>query len=158
MATAFDPFSGVNARIKAVAITPVLTTDLVTVSGTTTAWLEHTGWDFDRSADGPKIYTSNSTADAEGSIAPLLLRGSLLSNKLNLEGIYNGGTTTTDARFKEGSFVKIDVIFHGTYGLGYYGMLAKVVSFKPGAKIGPEATKVSIGLEISGLVPAPSTS
>lgn len=158
MPTAFDPFSGVNARVKAVAITPVLTTDVVTVSGTTTAWLEHTGWNLEKTADGPKIYTANSSADAEGSIAPQLLRGSLLSNKLNLEGVYNGGTTTTDARFKEGSFVKIDVIFHATYALGYYGMLAKVVSFKPGAKIGPEAIQVSIGLEISGLVPAPSTS
>ena len=159
--TGFTPFSGVNAIVKAIAVTPDLTQDQVSApGGATTNWLEFTTFTIDRTQEGPEVISSACSSDAQGNIWPIKLRGGLARATIDLEGVYNGDSTAgaaTDVRMIIGGHVKLDLIFHATNTYGIYAILAKVVDSSTSAiKKGSDPHMVKLKLEVNGVLPAPS--
>lgn len=156
-------FSGVNARISSAPIAVVAGTDIVVALGseTKTNMVEMVSWKITSDSENAKVVAAGSPTDAQLNVYPIFLRGAVVNPTIAIEGVYNGDSAagaSSDARFAEGGYVVMNLVYQVTGLWGYYGVIAKVQNVSKGSKIAGEPATISFNLLVNGALPLPSTS
>ncbi len=156
MAAAY--LAGTSGRLKAVAITPVLTTDTITWAGATVTIAEITEWTLTVTSVGgaPKSLTFESSTTAQGKLVADLLRGGVEEWSFDIKGQYNVGdpsmVTLGDGVAVKADFIKKKVT---TAGNGYIGCNGVIENFQDtGVSVQGGVQMFSAKFAGSGLLPA----
>lgn len=127
MATAY--FAGTSGRLKAVAIAPDLTTDIVTFSGSTVTQVAITEWELQVSVTGnADSITLESATTAQGLLTKARLRGGIEEWSFNFKGQFNPDQNTlTNGVFAVADFLVKKV---STGGTGYSGCTGQIQNYQ----------------------------
>lgn len=155
---AFTPFAGSAGRMKAVAVTPALSTPQPTLTGLTTAAVAGiTGWDLDlKTEDGGGIVHFESSATSGGVLMTEQLQGGVGTWSVKINGIYDGDTTATEEKFVNGAFVQMDLLYSRASTYGRYACNGKVKDYQEKWDVKANAVVFSCTVEGHSTLPAPS--
>jgi hypothetical protein len=135
---AYLPVAGSWGRVKLVKVAPDLTTPVYSWSGTT-ASVRLTSWRARESKAGgtPSVLDFESTADAEGVLYPLPIRGGTAEMPtIDVEGNADiDATTGTLTILPMHAAVVADFLIFKTGTIGYVGVPCVVQSFEIGGKV-----------------------
>lgn len=124
---AIEYYAGTSGRVKAIKITPDLTTDEVAYAGTTLTMAEIQSWEINWSQESPpESITFESEADAEGHLYPEIHRGGIARWSGTLTALVNGDTTDSFAALPSGCFFIADMLFHKSSSDGFANLKCKM--------------------------------
>ena len=170
--TTFNPSIGYSGRVKvsnlnsatALDFTNGLPDTTVTSAPATNASI--TRWEITKTVQSGKVLTFESGTDSATGVAwEQSLVGGVGSWTATVEGMVDGDSTAyttpetadnTDAFWKAGRFVKLELYYNKTLVYGLTPCYGKIVSYKAGSTAGPEANKFTIEVQGHGPPPAPS--
>ncbi len=115
--------AGTSGRVKAIAVTPVLTTDTVTFAGSTATIASITQWELSVSGQPTKSLTLESGADAQGRLYADLLRGGVTEWSFSVQGQFDA-SPATPSTFGEGVFAVCDFLLKKATAAGVIGYVS----------------------------------
>jgi hypothetical protein len=156
---ALEPMAGSSGRVQVGIVTPVLTTDVVTFTATPAAMASLSAWSVDEQPMGeqPEVVTFESTANAQGALAPQQLRGGVIKYTGQCEGVFD---PTDSILFVGQPFALIDlVVKKATAGSqkGYKNVPIRISNFKVGDNVTAKTATCSFSFQVSGHLPAYAT-
>lgn len=147
---AFTPSPGSAGRVTSLAITPVLTTPLVTFAGTLVTLAEIFDWraTIQMAGEPPTSLTFESPANAEGVLFPEAIRGGTATWSVTLQGIYDIATPFTESRLRIGQFIYFSLYAFKATPVGYPNLKGEVIRSSPGTQV--QAKHMDFTIEIGG--------
>jgi len=155
---AFEPFSGTSGRLKAIRVTPVLTTDVITFAGSTANLPEVTGWDINWSRDGgsPEVLTFEAAADTEGTLYPTKLRGGVARWSITLQCVVDGDTTNSFEKMPPGAAIVMDALYHKSSSRGFIGLNVVTTSMPTKTAVTDKTATFTLTADGTGALPSPT--
>lgn len=150
--------AGTSGGLKAVLVTPVLTTDTVTYSGSTVAIASITKWDFADSPEGqlPESITLESGANAQGLLYPVPLRGGTARYTVEIQGQHDQNPLSSTT-FGNGCFVVADFLIKKSTAFGYTGCNGRISNYRiTGVDVKGSVVMFSCTFSGSGAPPVPA--
>lgn len=170
--TTFNPAVGYSGRLEVSNLNAATALDFangladLTVTSTPAANASITRWEITKTVQSGKVLTFESSTDAYTGVAwERELVGGVGSWQVTIEGMVDSDATAaatpetadnTDAFFKVGRYVKMNLLYNKTSRYGLTTCYGKIKSYKGGATAGPEANKFTIEVSGDGAPPAPS--
>ena len=150
------PFSNSGCRVQLVAITPVLTTDVIDFgSAARTAVAGITGWSFQESFETVKYRTCESSTTAQGKVLSQNARGGTIDFSGQMNGICD---ITDEPFFTQGASALVDLIRKkGASGsqVGYAAVKVSFRNYQAGAKVDDAGTQLfTVEFDIDSALPA----
>lgn len=156
---ALVPYAGTSARAGFVTITPVLTADTVTFTGTPVAQIacQSITISCSRVGEMPEAVTTESSSDAQGHLAPTIYRGGVLKWVIRIEGLFDQAESTA---LDHEPFGQMDIIFKkdspGSQE-GYGDVPGKIENWQANTGVTQGMAKCSFEFHVSGQLPAYAT-
>jgi hypothetical protein len=149
----FSGFAGTSGRVKAVAITPALTDDDVTFSGTPLTIAEFNKWTLTEQMDGepPMILTFESPTNTEGTMFSELLDGGKGSFTVELSGVQKQVPTIN---FKLGQKIVLDLFAKKSASFGRQNVNVAITNIRQEQGVDQSVMTFSISCKGSGVPPA----
>lgn len=157
----YTPTPGSAGRVTSVAITPDLTTPLVTAAGTKVTLAEVTGYTLTdaMSGDHPSNLTFESAGNPDGVLYPTAVRGGTGQWTCQLQGNYDIASPYTGGRISNGKFLYFALyLFKPTGGvglIGYDNLLGRVSNFRLTNAVTAKLATWTCDIEGFGPFPAP---
>lgn len=117
-----------------------------------------TSWEFPQRASTVNVTNFLSPTNANGVMVRQLIGGGIIEPSVTVEGIFDGDTTNSAAKFPLGTTVAVDLLFSKSSLLGYHDMNAIVVEFNPRQRLGNDPATFTARLELIGDYALPNTS
>lgn len=145
-------YAGSSGRLQIVIISPTLTTDEVTFSGSPATASEIVAWSVDDSMDGgaAKVLTFEAPANTQGVLHPELLRGGTGSWKASVEAVVDSATLAT---YVKGAAVVCDFAYKKTTEYAHAGCGGIITSRKFKTAVTDKAATWSFEIEGDGVFP-----
>ncbi len=156
---AFTPYAGSDGRLLWVVVAPGLTTPLPgsPTGGTTLATAGITSWQIHVTLEGSgTIHHFEGTGAATGPVWGESVQGGCASWTADIEGFYDGDTTSTAAKFFIGTIAEADFIFSRGASYGRKANVVKVIDYTEGNQVKGERGTFTAKVEGSGALTAPS--
>lgn len=146
---AVDTFAGTSGRVQAVAVSPVLTTDTITFSGTPATVAEAYGWRAQVQKTDTKFVGFESDANAQGVVFEQQLRGGIGSWSASIEV-----ALTAAGAWAVGQALVVDLLAQKGADTGYEGLNCVIRSFSPGTGVNQPFSTITVEVAGSGVWPA----
>lgn len=151
---ALIPTAGSSGRVKVLAVTPDLTTDVVDYStaaaGTHVALVSLTAWDLSETPEGqpPRAVTFESSANAQGVLTGTTVRGGVVKYTASCRGLYDTAETST---FMGQPFIAADLITKkkASNQIGFV-VKGRLHNFKAGTAVDAQLATCSFDIDIEG--------
>lgn len=146
-------FAGTSSRVKSVAITPVLTTDQPTYTGSPATLAETTDWAIGYTLRGKTTFLGQeSDANAEGVLHDQQLRGGTANWTVRVEA----AETAVTGVLAIGSFYYLDLILQKGAATGRKNCPVKLVGINPSTGVGKPYATTTLEFDGNGVLPAVS--
>lgn len=146
---AISGFAGSSSAIKTIAVTPVLTTDVITFAGTVAALTQSYEWSIDQSKTGTSLATQGSDADTEGGVWEQELRGGVNRWTARIQI-----AATAASLFRVGQALVVDFLLQATADIGRHGASCVVQSISEGSATAQPFATMTLNVKGSGALPA----
>ncbi len=162
-ANGFNIFAGTSGAVRTALITPTAGFDVVPYPSPVparTVVLEAAKWNIEPQIEHSTFVGFQNSADSNGLIGKLLLKGGIVSWKVTIEGAVNGDSlagAASHARFPLGGYICFDILFQKETLYGYIALMGKVVKVGSGNEAeSNKPTPLTVEIEGQGALSAPS--
>lgn len=152
-------YAGTSGRVSLVNVTPVLTADAVTYTGTPDPQVSLSKWSArcGRVGEIPKALTFESPADTQGELAPVIHRGGAKEWVVMCEGLFDQAESSD---LQTSPFIVADLIVKKDSSgsqEGFGDVPGKIENFQIGTGVGQGMATCSFEIHVSGHLPAFAT-